>query len=89
MKIAYIIRGMDNKNPLKRYVSIENFNGKFDINKYAELMIRATFSILQPFGISMEYINKNTKSFVQQKISYYQYEREIVNRGMMAMVEKI
>jgi len=49
--IAYVIRDVNNKNPLRRYVMVDSFDGKADIRKYTDLMVRATFSILQPFGV--------------------------------------
>ncbi len=52
MTISYIIKDVNNKNALKRYVSVDSFNGKFDIEKYTDMMVRAAFSILQPFGIT-------------------------------------
>ena len=52
-KINYIIRDVRNKNPGKRYSSIESFDGKVDISKYSEMMVKATFNILQPFGVTV------------------------------------
>ncbi|MFH1054286.1 MAG: DNA polymerase domain-containing protein [Candidatus Woesearchaeota archaeon] len=51
--IAYIITDISNKNPNRRYCALENYNGRFDIEKYTDMVVRATFSLLQPFGVTV------------------------------------
>jgi len=71
MTIAYVIKDANNKNPLKRYVTIDSFNGKFDLDKYTDLMIRAAFGILQPFRISIKEIYKNNQQLRQSSLKTY------------------
>lgn len=52
--IAYIIRDVFHPEPLKRYVTLDSFDGRFDIAKYTDLMVRSVFNILQPFGVTIE-----------------------------------
>lgn len=68
MTIAYVIRDITNNNPSKRYAAVDSFNGKIDIQKYRELMIRAAFSILQPFGVTEEQLNEIVERTKQMKL---------------------
>jgi DNA polymerase elongation subunit (family B) len=54
--ITYIIKDVKNRNPRRRYIPSDAFKGEFDSQKYTEIMIRATFNILQPFGLTQRYI---------------------------------
>ncbi|MFH1316693.1 MAG: DNA polymerase domain-containing protein [Candidatus Woesearchaeota archaeon] len=51
--IAYIIADINNRNPKKRYCSLEDYKGKFDLSKYTDMLVRATFSLLQPFDVTV------------------------------------
>jgi DNA polymerase elongation subunit (family B) len=71
MTISYVIRDLNNKDPCKRYVTTDSSDGKIDIKKYTELMVRATFSILQPFGVTEKQLNENIDKLKQLKITQY------------------
>lgn len=77
MTLAYIIRDVNNPNPLKRYIDADSFDGKFDIAKYAELMVRATFSILQPFGVTEEKLHEILRRERQLSIGRFIKAKEI------------
>lgn len=79
-KISYIIRDVDNKNPMKRYIAADFFDGTFDIDKYKELMIRATFNILLPFGITDRYLVDLLKPSRQLKLDLF-YAKKTVHMG--------
>jgi DNA polymerase elongation subunit (family B) len=75
--IVYIIRDVENKNPMKRYVTYEGYNGVFDLVKYTELLVKATFSILQPFGFELEGVFEVVKESRQMKLKEF-IEEEVV-----------
>jgi DNA polymerase elongation subunit (family B) len=70
-KITYIIRDVKNKNPKKRYILPEDFKGKFDRGKYIDLMVRATFNILQPFDVGIEELVERLKGSRQLKLEKF------------------
>lgn len=76
--IAYVIRDVTNKNPLRRYVTTDSFDGKVDVKKYTDLLVRSTFSILQPFGLSMEYLYEKIGKLRQLKITQFIKDVEIL-----------
>ncbi len=69
--IAYIIRDVKHKDPRKRYISLDRFSGEFDKQKYIEFLVRATFSILQPFDISMDLLFELVKNTKQIKLDSF------------------
>ncbi len=66
--ISYILRDTGNRNPHKRYSSIEGFDGVADTQKYSELMARAVFGMLQPFGVTMAQVEESMKPGRQAKV---------------------
>lgn len=69
--IAYIILDAKNKNPKKRYIPTDQFDGKFDISQYTKLLLRSTFSFLQPFGVTLKDLEEAMKDTKQLKITNY------------------
>ena len=51
LKIEYVLLDVNNKNPNRRYVVVEDYNGKFDYDKYVEMMVKATVNLVQSFGV--------------------------------------
>lgn len=66
--IAYIISDFSNKNPYKRYVTPGSYK-KADPLKYAEMMINATFTLLQPFGVTKAQLNELGKWSIQLRLT--------------------
>ncbi|MBI2631903.1 hypothetical protein HYW75_02785 [Candidatus Pacearchaeota archaeon] len=64
-KINYILRDVKNKNPNKRYSTLNSFDGKIDFDKYKELMVKSVFNILQPFGVSVQDIERKIQKTKQ------------------------
>ncbi len=54
MTIQYVIRDIKSKDASKRYRSIDSFDGKLDLEKYKEMLVRAAYSLLEPFGVEVE-----------------------------------
>lgn len=52
--IAYIIQDFHNTYPRRRYALLDGYRGRFDHEKYKGLLIRAVFSLLQPFDVTVE-----------------------------------
>ena len=52
--------------------------GKRDTQKYKELRVRAVFSILQPFGVNINYINNKINNVKQIKLSNYIKETPLI-----------
>ncbi len=70
-RIEYIITDVKNKNPHKRYAYLEDYKGKFDKTKYAHLLTRSLFNILQPFNISQELIEHKLGKPLQTKLQEF------------------
>ncbi len=66
--ISYIIRDAKNRTPYRRYSSIAGFDGTVDTQKYGELMARAVFGMLQPFGVTMAQAEEGTMHGRQSKV---------------------
>jgi len=66
--IAYIITDVNNSIPSKRYVDMDGFYGEVDVDKYTSLMVRAVFCMLQPFGITEEFLYERTRKSQQKKL---------------------
>jgi DNA polymerase II len=66
--ISYVIKDVKNKEIDLRYESTESFKGEFDKEKYKEILIRATYSLLQPFGVNELNINEEVKGERQKKL---------------------
>lgn len=69
-KISYILRDVKNKNPNKRYSTLDSFDGKVDLDKYKELMVKSVFNILQPFGVSIQNIKDKIQKTKQLTLDY-------------------
>jgi DNA polymerase, archaea type len=80
MTVSYIIRDIKSKNPSERYVTSDSFDGKRDVQKYCQLMVRAAFSILQPFGVSEKQLYERIAKTRQLKLKIpkREYERELM-----------
>lgn len=72
--VRYIITDSKSKNHLKRVIVPEfaNENTKYDKEKYYEHLLRATESILLPFGYSEEYLNEIMNKKIQTKRNGYE-----------------
>lgn len=77
MTIQYVIVDVKNKDSKKRYKSLDSYNGKFDLNWYKEMLVRATYCLLEPFGVSEEMLSEETSKVRQIKLNSFIKKHEI------------
>lgn len=71
--VRYIITDSKSRDPLKRVIiqELADETTKYDKEKYYNYLLKATESILLPFGYSSEYLDEIVKKKIQTKLCQY------------------
>jgi DNA polymerase elongation subunit (family B) len=80
MTISYVLRDTQNQNPRRRYSHVQRFDGTFDKEKYIELMVKAVYGMLLPFGVTIADAYKEIEGERQMAITDYQEMENMIRR---------